>query len=180
MKLCGPDFAAMTNRTADGRSSYTVIPTSTNNGVPTQSELATTNILTGTVMNRAGSLPDGFDYESGPDRKEATVRFGNFTAIVTRRHGLVSPATGSEFKPGYLAESYHQGVDKKARRLKVELRSSSCARRNDHAERKDGEIVTMVGGYDFYTSKFNNAVQAYRQTAQPLSRSFIQRQLNGG
>jgi len=29
---------------------------------------------------------------------------------------------------------------------------------------KTGEIVTMVGGYDFYTSKFNNAVQAYRQT----------------
>jgi penicillin-binding protein 1A len=29
---------------------------------------------------------------------------------------------------------------------------------------KTGEIITMVGGYDFYTSKFNNAVQAYRQT----------------
>jgi penicillin-binding protein 1A len=29
---------------------------------------------------------------------------------------------------------------------------------------KTGEIVTMVGGYDFYTNKFNNAVQAYRQT----------------
>jgi penicillin-binding protein 1A len=29
---------------------------------------------------------------------------------------------------------------------------------------KTGEIVTMVGGYDFYTNKFNNAIQAYRQT----------------
>ena len=30
---------------------------------------------------------------------------------------------------------------------------------------KTGEIVTMIGGYDFYTaSKFNNATQAYRQT----------------
>jgi penicillin-binding protein 1A len=29
---------------------------------------------------------------------------------------------------------------------------------------KTGEIVTMVGGYDFYTNKFNNATQAYRQT----------------
>jgi penicillin-binding protein 1A len=30
---------------------------------------------------------------------------------------------------------------------------------------KTGEIITMVGGYDFYsTSKFNNATQAYRQT----------------
>jgi penicillin-binding protein 1A len=29
---------------------------------------------------------------------------------------------------------------------------------------KTGEIITMVGGYDFYTNKFNNATQAYRQT----------------
>jgi penicillin-binding protein 1A len=30
---------------------------------------------------------------------------------------------------------------------------------------KTGEIITMIGGYDFYsTSKFNNATQAYRQT----------------
>jgi penicillin-binding protein 1A len=29
---------------------------------------------------------------------------------------------------------------------------------------KTGEVVTMVGGYDFLTNKFNNAVQAYRQT----------------
>jgi penicillin-binding protein 1A len=29
---------------------------------------------------------------------------------------------------------------------------------------KTGEIITMVGGYDFYTNKFNNAIQAYRQT----------------
>src|SRR5262245_31815796 len=29
---------------------------------------------------------------------------------------------------------------------------------------KTDEIITMVGGYDFYTNKFNNATQAYRQT----------------
>jgi len=29
---------------------------------------------------------------------------------------------------------------------------------------KTGEIIAMVGGYDFLTNKFNNAVQAYRQT----------------
>jgi penicillin-binding protein 1A len=29
---------------------------------------------------------------------------------------------------------------------------------------KTGEIITMVGGYDFYTNKFNNVTQAYRQT----------------
>jgi penicillin-binding protein 1A len=29
---------------------------------------------------------------------------------------------------------------------------------------KTGEIVAMQGGYDFLTNKFNNAVQAYRQT----------------
>ena len=34
---------------------------------------------------------------------------------------------------------------------------------------KNGEVVTMVGGYDFYHHKFNNATQAYRQTARPSS-----------
>jgi penicillin-binding protein 1A len=29
---------------------------------------------------------------------------------------------------------------------------------------KTGEIIAMQGGYDFLTNKFNNAVQAYRQT----------------
>jgi penicillin-binding protein 1A len=29
---------------------------------------------------------------------------------------------------------------------------------------RTGEIITMVGGYDFYSNKFNNATQAYRQT----------------
>jgi penicillin-binding protein 1A len=29
---------------------------------------------------------------------------------------------------------------------------------------KTGEIMTMIGGYDFLTNKFNNAFQAYRQT----------------
>ncbi|NOT48424.1 MAG: hypothetical protein HOP17_11835, partial [Acidobacteria bacterium] len=29
---------------------------------------------------------------------------------------------------------------------------------------KNGEVVTMVGGYDFQTSKFNNATQGLRQT----------------
>ena len=29
---------------------------------------------------------------------------------------------------------------------------------------KNGEIVAMVGGYDYHTSKFNNATQGLRQT----------------
>ena len=29
---------------------------------------------------------------------------------------------------------------------------------------KNGEIACMVGGYDFQTSKFNNATQGLRQT----------------
>src|SRR5438094_7487406 len=39
---------------------------------------------------------------------------------------------------------------------------------------KTGEIVAMQGGYDFLTNKFNNAVQAYRQTGsefKPLTYS---------
>ena len=70
-----------------------------------------------------------------------------------------------EFKPGYLAEFDIKEVDKKARRLKVELSQVPAVQGAMMTlNAKTGEIVTMVGGYDFYTNKFNNAIQAYRQT----------------
>ena len=71
-----------------------------------------------------------------------------------------------ELKPGYLAEFEIKEVDKKNRRLKVELSQVPAVQGAMMTlNAKTGEIVTMVGGYDFYsTSKFNNATQAYRQT----------------
>jgi penicillin-binding protein 1A len=149
------------------RSSYDAIPTSSNSGVPTQPELA------------AYKYPDWYRNEYAPGRylmglvmkvdsarDEATVRFGNYTATVTAADmGWGKRAPRSEFKPGYLAYFEIKEDDKKARRLKVELTQipnvqGAMMTLNAHT----GEIVTMVGGYDFLTNKFNNAYQAYRQT----------------
>src|SRR5215471_1024551 len=146
---------------------YPVIPSSSNSGVPTQQELA------------SYKYPDWYrgDYDNGrylmglvmkvdQGRDEATVRFGNYTATVTSADmGWGKRAPRSEFKPGYLAEFIIKDVDKKNHKLKVELNQipnvqGSMMTINSHT----GEVVTMVGGYDFLTNKFNNAVQAYRQT----------------
>jgi penicillin-binding protein 1A len=149
------------------RSSYTIIPTSANSTVPTQQEL--TNY----------KHPDwyGNEYEPGRylmglimkvDRAKdaATVRFGNFNATVTAADmGWSHRNPSSEFKVGYLAEFSIKEVDKKARTLKVELSQTPGVQGAMMTlNAKTGEIITMVGGYDFYSSKFNNAVQAYRQT----------------
>jgi penicillin-binding protein 1A len=149
------------------RSSYTMIPTSANSSVPTQQELANYK------------HPDwyGNEYETGRylmglvmkvDRAkdEATVRFGNFNATVTSADmGWSHRSPDTEFKVGYLAEFAIKEVDKKARVLKVELSQVPAVQGAMMTlNAKTGEIIAMVGGYDFYTSKFNNAVQAYRQT----------------
>jgi penicillin-binding protein 1A len=149
------------------RSNYTMIPTAANNGVPTQQELANYK------------HPDwyGNEYEPGRylmglitrvdrNRDEATVRFGSFNATVTAADmGWSRRQPENEFKAGHLAEFTIKEVDKKARRLKVELSQVPAVQgAMITLNAKTGEIVTMVGGYDFYTNKFNNAVQAYRQT----------------
>ncbi|MGH9971678.1 MAG: PBP1A family penicillin-binding protein [Pyrinomonadaceae bacterium] len=152
------------------RSSYTMIPTSSNNGTgpPAQQELANFK------------HPDwhGNDYQEGRflmglvmkvdrTRNEATVRFGNYTATVTLAEmGWGHRQPREEFKPGYLAEFEIKEVDKRSRRLKVELSQVPAVQGAMLTlNAKTGEIITMVGGYDFYsTSKFNNATQAYRQT----------------
>src|ERR1051325_1479757 len=152
---------------AGWRSQYQAIPASANNGVPTQQELA------------SYKYPDWYRDEYAPGRylvglvmkvdqgrDEATVRFGNYTATVTGADmGWGKRQPRNEFKPGYLAEFIIHEVDKKSHRLRVELNQipaiqGSMMTLNAHT----GEIVTMVGGYDFLTNKFNNAVQAYRQT----------------
>jgi len=151
------------------RSSYTIIPTASNNpdALPTQQEL--TNY----------KHPDwyGNDYETGRHlmglimkvdrvRNEASVRFGNFTATLTAADmGWGHRQPKDEFKNGYLAEFEIKEVDEKNRRLKVDLSQVPAVQGAMMTlNAKNGEIVTMVGGYDFYTNKFNNAIQAYRQT----------------
>lgn len=152
------------------RSSYTMIPTAANNGAgpPTAQD------------NASFKHPDwyGNDYQEGRflmglvmkvDRahNEATVRFGNYTATVGAADmGWSQRQPASELKPGYLSEFEIKEVDKKNRRLKVSVSQIPAVQgAMVTLNAKTGEIVTMVGGYDFYsTSKFNNATQAYRQT----------------
>src|SRR5438128_4952637 len=152
---------------AGWHSSYQAIPTSANSGVPTPQELA------------GYKYPDWYrgDYVPGrylmglvtkvdQGRDEATVRFGNYTATVSGADmGWGHRAPRSEFKPGYLAEFIIKDVDKKNRKMKVELNQIPGVQGSMMTiNAKTGEMVTMVGGYEFLTNKFNNAVQAYRQT----------------
>ena len=79
--------------------------------------------------------------------------------------GWSGRSPSGEFKPGYLAEFIIRSVDKKSRRFKVELNQVPAVEGALMTlNAKTGEIVAMQGGYDFLTNKFNNAVQAYRQT----------------
>src|SRR5438132_3059774 len=149
--------------------SYAMIPTAANNGAgpPTPQELA------------SYKYPDWYrnDYTPGrylmglvtkidQSKDEATVRFGNYTAIVNGADmGWGKRQPRNEFKPGYLAEFIIKELDKKTRRLKVELNQIPGVQGSMMTlNAKTGEIVAMIGGYDFLTNKFNNAVQAYRQT----------------
>jgi penicillin-binding protein 1A len=152
---------------AGWRSSYEAIPTSSNTGTPTPQELA------------AYKYPDWYrnDYVVGryikglimkvdSGRDEAAVRFGNYTASVSATDmGTSKRSPRSEFKPGYLAEFVIREVDKKNRRLEVEFQPMPAVEGALMTlNAKTGEIVAMQGGYDFLSNKFNNAVQAYRQT----------------
>ena len=151
------------------RSSYTTIPTTNNNGAGPVTQAELNNY----------KHPDwyGSEYDQGRhlmglimkiDRKtnEALVRFGNFNATVTAAEmGWGKRQPRDEFKPGYLAEFEIKEVDEKNRRLEVELSQIPAVQGAMMTlNAKTGEMVTMVGGYDFYTNKFNNAIQAYRQT----------------
>jgi penicillin-binding protein 1A len=100
-------------------------------------------------------------------RNEATAHFGAYDAVVTAKD--MGRATGrqprDEFKVGLLAEFKIKSVDESQRRLTVEVSQTPAIEGSIMTvNAKNGEIVTMVGGYDFNRNKFNNATQADRQT----------------
>jgi penicillin-binding protein 1A len=100
-------------------------------------------------------------------KNEATVRFGNYTAVVTSKDmGRAAPRQPrSEFKVGFICEFKIKDVNEGAQRLTVELtQTPGIEGAILTINAKNGEIVTMVGGYDFTRNKFNCATQAYRQT----------------
>jgi penicillin-binding protein 1A len=113
-----------------------------------------------------GEYIKGLVMKANPGADEVGVRFGRYKAVVRPDDmGRSGKRPKEELKPGFLAEFLIKGVDKEKRLLDVELQQvpevqASLVTINSH----NGEIVCMVGGYDFHTNKFNNATQGLRQT----------------
>jgi penicillin-binding protein 1A len=99
-------------------------------------------------------------------KNEAVVRFGNYKAIVTAKEmGRSRKTPRDEFRPGLLPEFEVLDVDDQNQTLKVQLSQvPEVQAAIVSINAKTGEIVAMVGGYDFYTNRFNNATQGLRQT----------------
>lgn len=115
---------------------------------------------------KEGEYIKGLVMKANPSSDEVGVRFGRYKAVVRQSNmGRSGKRPVAELKPGFLAEFLVKKVDATNQILDVELMqvpevqaAITCI--NSHT----GEIVAMVGGYDFQTSKFNNATQGLRQT----------------
>jgi len=102
----------------------------------------------------------------------ARLQIGRYHADLTRE-GLISSdgrlwtrrATAAElFKPGDLINVEVRNVDDAMSTLAVALEQTPIVEGALVAiDNRTGEIRAMVGGWDFARSKFNRAVQAYRQ-----------------
>lgn len=115
---------------------------------------------------KEGEYIKGLVMKANVGGDEVGVRFGRYKAIVKPGDmGRSGKRPKEELKPGFLAEFQIKGVDKENQTLEVELSQvpeiqASLLSLDAHT----GEIVCMVGGYDFHTNKFNNATQGLRQT----------------
>jgi penicillin-binding protein 1A len=113
-----------------------------------------------------GEYIKGLVMKDSPGGDSVSVRFGRFNAVVgPGSMGSSGKRPKDELKPGLLAEFLVKKVDNDKKTLEVELKQvpaveASIVTINSHT----GEIVAMVGGYDFHTNKFNNATQGLRQT----------------
>jgi penicillin-binding protein 1A len=113
-----------------------------------------------------GEYVKGLVMKVNPSSDEVGVRFGKYKAVVTAANmGRSGKKPKDELKPGYLAEFLVKKVDNEEQTLEVELSQvpevqAGLITINAHT----GEIIAMVGGYDFHTNKFNNATQGLRQT----------------
>ncbi|MFN6964581.1 MAG: PBP1A family penicillin-binding protein [Pyrinomonadaceae bacterium] len=96
----------------------------------------------------------------------AAVRFGRYKAIVGPANmGRSGKRPKDELKPGLLCEFLVKKVDNDNQTLEVELSQVPEVQAGIVTiNAKNGEIVAMVGGYDFHTSRFNNVTQGLRQT----------------
>jgi penicillin-binding protein 1A len=99
-------------------------------------------------------------------KDEALVRFGKYKAVLTVKDmGRSGKKPSAELRPGLLAEFEIKEVDAASQTLKVELMQVPEVQASIVTiNAKTGEVVAMVGGYDYATNKFNNATQGLRQT----------------
>jgi penicillin-binding protein 1A len=117
-------------------------------------------------QHEEGEYIKGLVMSVNPTTDTAKVRFGNYTADVTSKEmGRSGKKPSAELKQGYLAEFEVKKVDGDNKKLDVILTQvpevqAAIVTINSH----NGEIPAMVGGYDYHTSKFNNATQGLRQT----------------
>ena len=129
-----------------------------------------------------GEYIKGLVVKANPATDEVGVRFGKYKAIVSAKNmGRSGKRPKDELKPGLLAEFLVKKVDSANQILDVELSQvpdvvAALVSINSHT----GEIVTMVGGYDFHTSKFNNATQGLRQTGSAYKPFIYTAAVEGG
>ncbi len=108
----------------------------------------------------------GLVMKVNPANDTADVRFGKYNAVITAKDmGRSGKKPASEFKPGMLAEFKVRKVNNDNQTLEADLSQvpevqAGLVTINAHT----GEVVAMIGGYDYHTSKFNNATQGLRQT----------------
>ncbi len=113
-----------------------------------------------------GEYIKGLVVKTNAKADEVGVRFGKYTAVVGPGNmGRSGKRPKDELKPGLLAEFLIKKVNPETQTLEVELSQvpeiqASLLTIQAHT----GEIVCMVGGYDFHTNRFNNATQGLRQT----------------
>ncbi|MFN0278301.1 MAG: penicillin-binding protein 1A [Pyrinomonadaceae bacterium] len=115
---------------------------------------------------REGEYIKGLVMKSNPGTDEVGVRFGRFKAVIRAANmGRSGKRPKDELKPGFLAEFHVKSVDKENQTLEVELSQvPDIQAALTTIDAHTGEIVCMVGGYDYHTNRFNNATQGLRQT----------------
>jgi penicillin-binding protein 1A len=116
--------------------------------------------------SRLDSYLAGLVMKVDKSRNQATVRFGGYTATVdASAMGRSGKQPKDEFRPGLVCEFRVIERDTAKKTLKVELTQVPEIQASILSlNAKTGEVVAMVGGYDFHWSKFNNATQGLRQT----------------
>ena len=103
---------------------------------------------------------------TAPKTGAARLRIGSYTAdLVKEGYAWTRRASGADlFKPGDLVDVRVTKVDEAGAPASVALEQTPLAEGALVAiDNRSGQIRAMVGGWSFNRSKFNRAVQAYRQ-----------------